>query len=509
MRPAFDQANATWGAVFSAFVEWNGDEYEIQVNWGAIDGATRYRLTLNQGATQVDQVTTIGLTHTFHGLSPETDYLLTLEALDDTTVIETMTLEVLTPIGPPDSVEGIDYTAILSSLAFTWNPADNADSYTATLNGESQTVTTEAAEFSGLAPGTTYTLEVYASNGVGDGPTTTVQATTLALGAPANIQHTATTDSLAFTWDAVSGADGYRATLDGVEQDVAATEAAFTGLEDGTEFTLTLRAYIATGEGDAATYQVTTQYLTPAPPENVQWGPPRALGIITSWEVPEKVTFLQSAILLQGRPVAAEILDHTETSRDWWLPYAGREFTWRIRTGNPGGYSDWVETTVYTTDIFVDSRAAVLGAAYQEDYLFPDIWDGGTDQQGAGDPQNVLGGPVITEANYRLDNNTETKKLLIQGGLDDYSLNKRLYVYDHEDRSENKMQVYGRLNDYVLFQYWPYIDIYPQLGSNRVLIYGGIVDYSLRRALFVYEDCCNLNKVMIAGALENYILEKP
>lgn len=214
--------------------------------------------------------------------------------------------------------------------------------------------------------------------------------------APTGIQHESTTSSLTFTWDSVPGADGYLATLDGVEQDVTATEVTFSDLEDGTEYTLTLRAYIATGEGDTATYQATTQYLPPAPPANVQWGPPRALGIITSWEVPEKVTFLQSAIMLQGRPVAAEILEPTETSRDWWLPYAGREFTWRIRTGNPGGYSEWVETTVYTTDILVDSRPAALGAAYQEDHLYPDTWDGGTDRQGEGDPQGVRGGVEIS-----------------------------------------------------------------------------------------------------------------
>ncbi len=228
--------------------------------------------------------------------------------------------------------------------------------------------------------------------------------------------HTFTTSSLDFTWDAQSEADGYVATLyrDGAQvasQDVATAAASFTGLEDGTTYTLELYAYNAEGDGPTTSYQATTGYVIPATPTNLRQFEERIIAVICRWDLsePDKIHDVQVQLLYGSELLFDEVNEGAPTERTFVVPMASTDYLLRVRAGNPAGWSAWAEATVHSEKFpLIDSRLGVMGATYQEDALYPDTWDGGTDLAGVGDPQPVEGGVELVFGQAALVDTSDT-----------------------------------------------------------------------------------------------------
>ena len=287
--------------------------HRLEVSWPAIDGATGYRLAIYQGEALLEEITTTGLAHTFTGLAAETTYHLELTGLDGDTELDTLTLEVVTPMGLP--------------------------------------------------------------------------------GAVTNLQHSFTTDSLTFIWDEVEGADDYLLTLsrDGaLVEELTTTEltATFSGLEDGIRYTLEIRGRRGPGEGESVLYEADTGFLAPATPINFHEVSRRIIAVEPGWELvePDKVRQVRIQVLIGNDILYDEVKTEAATSRLFPVPMASTDYFVRVRAGNPGGWSDWLEGTASTLVYpLLDTRLGVIGAAYQEAPLYPDTWNGGSDAEGAGD----------------------------------------------------------------------------------------------------------------------------
>ena len=127
------------------------------------------------------------------------------------------TAQFVAQLTPPGVPQGVTLTTSWDTLIVRWNAVRNATGYKVQWKSGDQnyaasrqaSVTDTSSKISGLAVGTTYTVRVIATKtGAADGlPSTEV---TGSLGAPRNVRVTPGVDSLTVTWDAVSGASGYR-----------------------------------------------------------------------------------------------------------------------------------------------------------------------------------------------------------------------------------------------------------------------------------------------------------
>ena len=117
-----------------------------------------------------------------------------------------------------DSPEGVTLTPSLDTLIVRWSPVSSATGYKVQWKSGRQTydalrqasVTDTSYKISGLVGRTTYTVRVLATQtGLPDG-LPSAEVTGRLVGGVENVRVTPGVDSLTVTWDAVSGANGYR-----------------------------------------------------------------------------------------------------------------------------------------------------------------------------------------------------------------------------------------------------------------------------------------------------------
>lgn len=223
------------------------------------------------------------------------------------------------------------------------------------------------------------------------------------------VDYTFTETSLTPEWPAVEDADGYVVALfrDEVEldrADVTGTSATFEGLEDGTRYTLSFYAYNAQGRGPETTgYDATTAYKIPSPPSNIRQDGEMIIGISTLWDAPEKTNQLHIQLFYGDQVLYDEYAPGSQTARVFPVPMASTNYLLRIRAGNPAGWSEWAEAVVYTEKYpLIDSRLGVMATTYQESYLYPDTWSGGSGKQSEGVVESSQVAPRPGEGSFSL-----------------------------------------------------------------------------------------------------------
>ena len=236
-----------------------------------------------------------------------------------------------------------------------------------------------------------------------------------------------TASTLAFAWNASAHADAYNVrlylemVLVEAKLGVEALEATFTGLDDGTTYVVEIQGINDLGTGPSGTREARTDYVLPQAPTNLRVLQNGFVLLQVAWDAPAtKTTFYNSKIVWEQEESSIILYNETlpaePTEAYYTFPMAATEYKWMLRAGNPAGLSEWVEFTLETASNLCggpDSRGAIPPAAYQEDYLFPDTWDGGTDliSEGVGDPQDIYGGVEFFRGERRADRYQSNGKL--------------------------------------------------------------------------------------------------
>ena len=257
-------------------------------DFAASSGGTTWEAEKTYTLTVVNDVVDEDASETFQiraNASPSTDSWVTLP--DAVTVTITDDDEV------PGAPTMLGATPGDAKVTLRWGAPSDAG--TSTVTGYQYRVSSDAGntwgswtdagnvlekEITGLTNGTEYTFEVRAVSAAGDGAPSAEMTGTPTAAAPGqvtNVRVTAGVSQLAVSWDAVSGASGYRvqwksgsqeydATRQHVVTGGTATSYTIPGLTAGTEYTVRVRATRANAEDGAPSTEMTGTPKAAAPP---------------------------------------------------------------------------------------------------------------------------------------------------------------------------------------------------------------------------------------------------
>ena len=208
----------------------------------------------------------------------------------------------------------------------------------------------------GLTNGTTYTFEVRAGNGTGEGPASTVDAMPIAIpDAPENLSAAPGDGQVALSWekpsnDATIGNYNYEVSTDGgdnysaiPDSDKETTAHTVMGLTNGTEHMFAVRAESDAGKGLAATVTA-TPIAVPAAPTALS-ATAGATEVALTWDDPDDDTITGYQVSTDGGETFADIdgTDISENDTDNTLAYTvtsltnGTEYTFALRAKNASG----------------------------------------------------------------------------------------------------------------------------------------------------------------------------
>ena len=367
------------------------DHGRVHLEWTGVPGAKDYILDsvgpglnsrsligLSEPAEKVDD--SIGLDPN-NPLANGTEYTFTVwsTTADGTQTSVKASVEA-TPVAPPlpaaptisSATPGDQQVALswddpdnitITKYQVRWKVKDSEDStYTARVDithpNPYATPPTPPTEYTatGLTNGTTYTFEVRAGNGTGEGPASTVDAKPIAIpNAPENLSAAPGDGQVALSWDkpsndATIGNYTYEVSTDGgttfaeIEGSSATTTAhTVMSLTNGTEYTLAVRAVNGTGNGLVATVNA-RPIAVPAAPTALS-ATAGATEVALTWDDPDDDTITGYQVSTDGGETFADIddTDISENDTDNTLAYTvtgltnGTEYTFALRAKNASG----------------------------------------------------------------------------------------------------------------------------------------------------------------------------
>ncbi len=202
------------------------------------------------------------------------------------------------------------------------------------------TLTNKKVTVTGLSPEQTYTFTAKARNAenIETVDSSSVSGTTLIAppGSPANIIATATDKTITVSWDASNGAIGYEIEVDGIVANTdTATVYTHVGLNPGTPHTYKVRARNAGGPGNwSAPVTKSTLPASPDIPVNLNTVPLSTSVTVTWNNVPGATGYdiEVDGVLVNNGP-------NTNYVHNSLTP--GTHHSYRVRSINPGGKSEW------------------------------------------------------------------------------------------------------------------------------------------------------------------------
>ena len=226
----------------------------ITAQWNPVDGATKYRVSSDNGATwvELDSATNV---HTFSKLTASSEYQIAAQAQNAGGWGASSQTTCSTAEPPLPAPIGAVCTAAISSLELRWSPVDEATRYrVSTDSGKTWEETTGTAlTLSGLTADNSYdSIQVQTGDADGWDGTKTISCRTLpatALSAPSGLACTATANSITLSWNQVNGATRYRAGYGHtwITAPGTARQHTFGGLEADTSYDLRVQAGNADG----------------------------------------------------------------------------------------------------------------------------------------------------------------------------------------------------------------------------------------------------------------------
>ena len=231
---------------------------KLAVSWTAVTSATGYTVQWKSGNQNYDssrQATPTGASHTITGLTNGTQYTLRVKATNGTGDGAWSADATGTPAAVTLTASAVDATTATLTLANhtgTWY-----HQYTAPDGGAcSSAVSTTTASLTGLTPGTSYTYKAYSTSTCG----TELATASAFLTKPAQVTGVSAATGntqLVVSWTAVTSATGYTVQWksgtqeygSGRQATATGTAHTVTGLTNGTQYTLRVKATNGTGDG--------------------------------------------------------------------------------------------------------------------------------------------------------------------------------------------------------------------------------------------------------------------
>ena len=306
----------------------------LTLSWGSVTGATSYEV--KRGASGTVTAVPSGASHTFTGLTGDTQYTLYVRAKNSGGTSPWSSISATTSLAAPSglSVTGTTKTG----LTLSWNAVTGATSYEVKRGanngwGASGTVTAVSSgtshTFTGLTANTSYVLYVRAksSTGVSDWSSLSTAGTGVSdsssLSTATRPVHSlnvaATNTSLTLSWTAVAGATGYEVKAfrygpewcDGTSQLYSqnglvaatvssATSHTFTGLTAGTLYTLHVRAKSSSGVSKWSSLSAATQPSPQISPSSLS-ATATSTSLTLSWTALAGVTSYTVHIYYEGQ----------------------------------------------------------------------------------------------------------------------------------------------------------------------------------------------------------------
>ena len=264
---------------------------QLAVSWDEVADASGYQVQWKSGAqgfgaareAVIDGGTTTE--YTIQSLAPGTEYTVqvtaTRENADDGLPSAAVTG---TPLAPASGqVSGVRVAPGVEQLTVSWNPVSEATGYQVQWrSGEDQDFATadvpgDTTEYTiqSLEAGTEYTVQVIATKENADDGAPSAAVTGIprapAPGQVTNVTVTPGMEQLAVSWDAVTGADGYRVQWTAATRDFSAevsdgstTEYTIRSLSPGVEYTVQVIATRENADDGLPSAAVTGTPLAPA-----------------------------------------------------------------------------------------------------------------------------------------------------------------------------------------------------------------------------------------------------
>ncbi len=239
----------------------------ITLSWTKSAGATAYKVQVDSGT-----VATLGdvATHTFSGLSANTQYTLKVIASNNGGDSAAATVNASTLPNAPSAPAGLTTSGITqTAITLSWTKSAGATGYKVQVDSGTVATLGDVAThtFSSLSAGTSYTLKVIATNAGGDSAAASVSASTLPA-VPTGLATSGITQTgITLTWTKSAGATGYDVKLSTANSWTTLGDVAtytFGNLSANTQYTLQVRAKNSAGATVAASASARTLATQPA-----------------------------------------------------------------------------------------------------------------------------------------------------------------------------------------------------------------------------------------------------
>ncbi len=348
----------------------------ITLSWTKSTGATAYKVRKSTS----DSWTTLGdvATHTFSGLSAGTSYNLQVKSSNsggDSGVASLSASTLPNASGAPTGLSASGITQ--SSITLNWTKSAGATAYNVRKStSDSWTTLGDVASynFSGLSAGTSYNLQVRASNNGGDSGAASLSASTLpnAPAAPTGLSTSGITQSsITLNWNKSTGATAYDVKGGGLSSWTDAGDVAtytFSGLSADTQYTLEVRAKNSGGNSGAASSTGRTsaqQANTLASPSNVMVSAISPSSVTVTWtKVGAATGYDVNGGALNSWTDAGDVATYTFSGLS-----ADTQYTLQVRAKDSQRRSSAVSVTATTTPATLSSPSEVRARAVAHDEI--------------------------------------------------------------------------------------------------------------------------------------------
>jgi hypothetical protein len=306
--------------------------------WTQLLSVTTYKLQTPQNITASSDETSI--TVNWSPVSGATSYDIEFDGSIISDIFETLNLGIQSA-----KFSSVTTGSAISTLTTTTESAIELTTGPAVMAAENSTGLVTYT-ITGLTPNTQHTIKVRAvnENGTSNWSTPINQSTRFTTGNAPNVSGLVKKTAVTVMWNAMDGATSYDIEVDGViASNVTRTSYNSTGLIPGSEHKYRVRAQNSSGEGTwSNTFTVSTLPEGPAIPTNIVTSG-NMTSILVTWD---KVTGAEEyEIEVDG------VVINTGTGTSYLNTGLTPDtpHTYRVRTKNISGYSEWSETKTSKT----------------------------------------------------------------------------------------------------------------------------------------------------------------